>query len=179
MGRTKGRTGSDFLTVPFAVPAGILRPITGPDDLRPGEVLVQASPRPKTLTKLIMPLSKPSDLAFEVWRLVRHEHLTYGQVATTSKVAKHLAPHSRATDPHASRVALAKKYKREVDDFLRTPIGQVIKRTPAFKAWIKSGVDPSLLQIVPFPGHRPDATFHENMVDYRDYLRHKRGNRHS
>ncbi len=139
MGRTKGRTEAPL----FAVSVEALRRIDSLDALQPGEVPVRAVPR--SLTKKVMPIPMPSDLAFEVWRLVKPQGtLTYGQVATTSKVARFLAHGSRAKDSRASRERIAKKHVARVKAFLRTPVGYALTTSDWWAEWLKDGIEPWL-----------------------------------
>jgi hypothetical protein len=116
------------ITTPlYAVPAETMRPISSVTELQPGEVAVAVKGWRPGLVQGLMPRPKPSELAFEVWRLVRHRGLSYGQVASTSRVAPFLSPKSRSADPRRVKIQLAKKYVQQVDAFLDTPIGHLIK----------------------------------------------------
>jgi hypothetical protein len=149
----------------FAVPVSALREIADGADLKAGEIGVTIKCRRRTLVTR----KPPSDLAFECWRLKRCAGRSYGQIA--QRLSKHLAPRSSTT----VRVQTAKKNVAAVDRFLTTAEnGRALRLSPAFEEWTKIGVDPNVLAIVPFPGYRADATFRDNMLDYRDHIRAKR-----
>jgi len=143
----------------FAVQGDALREIDSAATLKPGEVAVTIAHRRREWADEVMPKPKPSDLAFEVWRLFTQEKRTYGAIATRSAVAKYLSPNSRSADPVNVRKTQAKKYVKAVDGFLATPIGVIIQQTEFWREWLATGVDPTRLNIVPFDGYDPSADF--------------------
>jgi hypothetical protein len=163
MGRTAGRTPDRL----YAVATAALRPIRDASELQPGEVGVVIRGR-RSIVGTMMPKPKPSDLAFEVWRLKTHRKLSYGQVAQHPSVQRYLAPRSKAADMSASRLQLAKKYVRQVREFLATPIGRIIEQSESWAEWLSTGTDPNRVQIIPFVGYRRGENFQTNYLDFRD-----------
>lgn len=162
MRRNRGRKTGGL----FAVKMESLRAIRTLKALEPGEIAVTVTHRRTSAVKQFMPLPQPPDLAFEVWRLKTHARLSYGEVATMSKVAKFLAPKSRSPHPQQVRIALAKKCVRQVKNFLGTPIGRAIETSEAWRDWLPTGVDPVRLQIVPVPGYDPTADPRDNYFNF-------------
>lgn len=138
----------------------------------PGEVVVIALEQGVGIT---VP-GEPSDLAFEVWRLVRHCGRSYGQVAVSSPVARYLAPRSRAKNQRAVRVQLAKKYVRQIDAYLKTWRGEAVRESSWWQQWLQTGEEPGI-RLVPFEGYNPGAPWQENYLNYQDHLKANRRKR--
>jgi hypothetical protein len=163
MGRTTRRKSPPQL---FAVKARMLRPIASIAALKRDEVAVSITHRPASFVKWYMPLPRPSDLAFEVWRLKTQARLSYGQIVTTSAVAKFVAPGTMAKAQHASRLTIAKNYVKDVTAFLATPIGLEGQTSESWREWLETGHDPNLLRLVPFAGYDPAEDFENNYKNF-------------
>jgi hypothetical protein len=130
-----------------------------------------------------MPLPEPSDLKWEIWRLCRHHGLTAGDIvhsrrddARRQRIGRYLAPKSSSPNPDAVRRQLVKKFIRQVDDFLKTPVGVTYQQSWWWTEWLETGCQPGVARIVPFPefeSHSADnheRWVHDNLVNYHDWL---------